>query len=160
MKRSIAETTVSYNHRAKQWHAVNGTESISYPAGPEGKRQAQLYALSIDRPDLATKVHMIAGAHNYEPSVLNMAIKSAHIITDNLLHGNGVVTSQSREGIYHEVIEFSGIPKAYRCTCEAFTYHPVWIVGLGYMCKHGLATHIAYLLNIKLTDQTKEQNYA
>ncbi len=147
------------NRQAKLWQVRNGSEGISFPAGPVGKSQAQRCALEINRPDLAAMDWKIRADNDQDPDVSKMALKAAYILHDKLLYSNGVVKSQSRENTYHEVVKFSGIPKHYHCTCEAKKYCPVWIIGIGWLCKHGLAAHMAYLLNIKLPDQIKEQDY-
>lgn len=48
-------TTIEYDRRARAWQVLNGNVT-SFPAGPEGQRQAQLYALEHDWPGLAAEL--------------------------------------------------------------------------------------------------------
>ena len=143
----IAEATIQY--KARQWIVTNGEQTISFPPGPDGKRLAQLEALEINRPDLAELVHR---AIKHDPKAFNMALKSAQIIIDGLLYSNGTCHSQSRPGVFHSV-NYDSWPKAYTCTCEAFSYCPVHIEDIGFLCKHCLASHWAYLLALDLPQQ-------
>ena len=148
MDNIIAEATTQY--KARQWHVIdNDAIIISFPPGPAGKRLAQLETLEINRPDLAALVHQAIKA---QPGAFSMALKAAAIIQDGLLHSNGACHSQSRPGVFH-TIDYDGQPKTYHCTCEAFSYCAIRIDGAGWLCKHCLASHWAYLLGIDLPQQ-------
>lgn len=140
-----------YEPRARKWIVTNGAEIARFPAGNLGKHQAQLYALNQDRPDLAALIYKTVG-RNYGSRAINMALKAAYILIDGLLYINGVVESQSRPGVFH-TITFSGQPKTYGCTCEAMRFCAIYIDDVGWLCKHSLAAHMAYLLNLELPQQ-------
>ncbi len=140
-----------YEPRARKWIVANGGEIARFPAGKLGKHQAQLCALDQERPDLAGLIHKTVG-RNYDSKVISMAIKAAQILIDDLLYSNGVVQSQSRPGVFHQVT-WSGIPKVYGCTCEAMRFWALYIEGIGWLCKHNLADHFADLLKIELPRQ-------
>lgn len=144
---SIAEATIKYQTR--QWHVMNGRAIASYPPGQNGKRQAQLHALGINRPDLNHLVHRVC---HQDPQAIDMALKTAAIIQTGLLYSNGACHSQSRPGVFHTVTH-DGMPLAYHCSCEAFHYCPIHIEDIGFICKHALAAHWAYLLDIDLPQQ-------
>lgn len=144
-------TTYNYDPKARKWIVANGAEIARFPAGNLGKHQAQLYALDQERPDLAGLIHKTVG-RNYDSRTIGMALKSAQIIIDDLLCSNGVVKSQSRPGVFH-TITFSGQPKTYGCTCEAMRFYAIYIDNVGWLCKHSLAAHMAYLLNLELPRQ-------
>ncbi len=147
----IAEATTEYNRRTKRWNVLNGKLVATFPAGPEGKRLAQLEALEINRPDLAALVHKVA-SNSQDPKALNMALKAAQILAAGLLYSNGECHSQSRAGIFHTVT-YDGLPKSYHCTCEAFTHCPTYVNDIGFLCKHCLAQHWAYLMALDLPQQ-------
>lgn len=146
-----AATTYNYDPRARQWVVANGSEIVRFPAGNLGKHQAQLYALNKDRPDLAALIYKTVG-RNYDSKAIGMAIKSAQILIDELLYSDGFVQSQSRPGVLHQVT-WSGIPRTYGCTCEAMQFCAIYIDGIGWLCKHGLADYFAHLLEIELPRQ-------
>lgn len=147
----ISEATTRYNSR--KWQVIYKDEIIiSFPPIPDGKRLAQLEALDINRPDLAILVHLAIENQGDDTRKFNVALKAAQIIEAELLYRNGTCHSQSRAGIFHTVT-YDGQPKQYRCTCEAFTYCPVYIKDVGFLCKHCLADHWVYLLGIDLSQQ-------
>ncbi len=82
-------TEVKYDRRARAWQVLNG-KVTSFPAGPEGKRQAQLYALEYDRPDVAAELQAFLeniAASSLEmpldvPGLTRRAIKGAFLIRD------------------------------------------------------------------------------
>ena len=84
--------TVQYNRSACVWQVLNG-KVTSFPAGKAGQRQAQLYALEHDRPDLAAELHALlqditalAPTRLLDvPGLTDRAIKAAYIIRDGKL---------------------------------------------------------------------------
>lgn len=146
----IAAATIRY--KSRHWQVLNGKVLAQYPAGPAGKRRAQLHALNVNRPDIYALVWRTIRAADLDTRMMNMAIKAAHIIIDELLYSNGACHSQSRPGIFHTVT-YSGQPKTYGCTCEAFSYCTIYIEDIGFICKHCLADHWAYLLGLDLPRQ-------
>lgn len=147
----IAEATAAYNQHTKRWDVLNGKLIATFPPGPEGKRMAQLEAMEINRPDLAALVHRVA-SNSQDPKALNMALKAAQILDAGLLYINGVCHSQSRAGIIHTVT-YDGRPKTYHCSCEAFSFCPVYINDVGFLCKHCLADYWTWLLGLDLEQQ-------
>lgn len=81
-------TAVQYNRAERQWEAVNGRTWL-FPAGPSGKRQAQLYALDHDVPLVADEVKAImARAQASNPNsteaeaITRRAIKAGFLVRD------------------------------------------------------------------------------
>ena len=52
----MSSTTVQYNRNQREWTAQNGSETKPFPAGTDGKRQAQMWALERDCLDVAEMV--------------------------------------------------------------------------------------------------------
>lgn len=85
-------TTIQYNRTARAWQVLNGTVT-SFPAGPQGQRQAQRCALEHDRPDIAAELQIfledMALTSLQIPvdvaSITSRAFKAAFIIRDGKL---------------------------------------------------------------------------
>ncbi|KKM93084.1 hypothetical protein LCGC14_1211950 [marine sediment metagenome] len=149
----IAEAKTAYNTRAKQWRVTTGDEIlIALPPGQHNKQQAQIYALEFNRPDLAAMAYKIRRQNSYNADVSKLALNAAYILADKLLYNDGFVRSQSRPGVFHQ-ITYNDQPRRYNCTCEAMQFHPIWLTGIGWLCKHGLAAHMAYLMALELPQQ-------
>jgi hypothetical protein len=133
----------------------------TFPAGKDGKRQAMLTALAHDHPVLFGHVDDIAEMHDRRPELVDRLIKAAQLVAHGHVYADGKVLSQSSKDVYH--VSFDGTPAAWHCTCEDFTNGIRRQAGLakwggvdtdyGLMCKHALASLLAYLTGIELTDE-------
>lgn len=156
------KTVVKYDRSARLWLAVNG-KTESFPAGDDGRRAALLCALGNDFPDLATVVSDIAESNGNTPALVERLIKAAQLLTKGHCYANGRVLSQSQEGVVYQT-SYSSRPSSYYCNCEDFDrgmqrraglsqHGGVEVAGIGLMCKHTLAQHLAYLTGWKLEDE-------
>jgi hypothetical protein len=148
---------VSFNRHTNQWEARNG-QTFTFPAGPEGKRQALRLALSHDHPPLAQVVQDLATQHAEAPALVDRLFKAAQLLVKGHVYSNGRVQSQSGSDLYQT--SFSGTPKLWHCSCLDFENGMQREAGLserggvdtdyGLMCKHTLAHLLAYLTSTTL----------
>ena len=73
----LPQTIIQYNRQERSWEAINGS-TYRFPAGPEGKRQAQLKAIRQDieviplRGNVNTRLKKLADGH-YDAIILACA---------------------------------------------------------------------------------------
>jgi hypothetical protein len=131
-------TTVKYDRSLRAWQAVNG-RVWSFP-GPDGQRQAQLYAIDHDRPDIAAEVQAIMANNQAHPAyegITRRAIKAGFIVRDghvlpprpleaegSYLHEVARVRSQSKTWPDGSPVEYAVCvsPEGQSC-CECEDWH-------------------------------------
>ena len=84
-------TVIQYNRSARAWQVLNG-KITSFPAGVQGKRQAELYTLEHDRPDVAAELQALIEAVESlrywmfdVEAITERAVKGALLIRDGKL---------------------------------------------------------------------------
>jgi len=153
------KTAVTYNREARSWQAING-DVVDFGPGKAGQRQALLAALRHDQPTLHTLLTEVARRHNNDPALLDRLLRGAQLLAKGhvyaTLHPDQYrVRSQHSSEVY--TVAFSGIPKAYHCTCPDFDHgqqrqaglRPTGGANLDFnpwpVCKHILACYLAWL---------------
>lgn len=135
---------VTYNRKMKQWETRMGDEIQGFKPGPEGKLHARLAALAFQAPQVADRVLEIWAQSDIGDKLLARLIDAADIVLSGKVYQGRVIGSQTDSTLYPVDLEAHG----YTCACESFQYKPVHVRGLGPVCKHALADHLAYLLDI------------
>ncbi len=113
------------------------------------KLSATLEILGRVNPLLQRLIIETAGQELDRAEATAQLIKAAGLV----LGGNvfeAEVRSQTDENVFYRV-KFTGTPKQYACTCPHFRTggHRSW--ALGKVCKHILASHLAWRLGITLS---------
>ncbi len=162
-------TTVKYDRSSRQWQAVNG-RVWSWPAGAAGKRQAQLYALEADVPQVAEEIKaIIANIQAYNPNstqaeaVTRRAIRAGFILRDGKMlpprafdaHGSYVnelarIKSSSMAWDDGTAIEYAITQVSNNmcwCECPDFQDDAPYLPSGQQACKHILTVLIADALD-------------
>lgn len=158
---SINSTQVLYNRKQKQWEAVNG-QTVSFPAGKEGKRAALRYALAVEAPALYAVVDDIISIHGESnAALLDRLLKAAQLILADHVYQDNKVKSQSGEEVYQ--VSFVGLPHQPHCTCPDFERGLMRRAGqskwggaesdYGLVCKHVLAVLLVEFANLQPASQ-------
>jgi hypothetical protein len=133
---TIAESSlaVNYNRAARQWWVVDeeGTKPLAdFPAGRNGKREAETFALANGSEAIFRKMMAIVEANLNHPEIMaleNRAIKAAfmardgHVLPPRPLHAPGSfvgevarVLSQGEQGAAYAVVQS---PSGLFCECQ------------------------------------------
>lgn len=157
-------TVVKYDRHARAWEAVNGA-TTRFPAGPEGRRRATLYALEHDRPDIAAEtlatLDSIEAARPRLPVDVpgltsrilkaGLLLRDGHVLPPRELSAPGSylteiarVKSQTEKWPDGSPVEYAitqDSPDDFLgCGCEDFTSHRAPVLPSGQRaCKHVLA---------------------
>ncbi|MCP4283908.1 MAG: hypothetical protein GY792_05590 [Gammaproteobacteria bacterium] len=98
---TISQTVVEYNRSTRQWEARNGTVT-SFPAGKEGKKNAQLHALQSDCDTIFNEVLAIVENTSNHPQAAGIearAIRAGFLVRDgHLLPPRGLDKPESYVG--------------------------------------------------------------
>lgn len=169
----VKETKTEYNNSTRQWlvfpaelsetEALTAGKIIIFPAGIEGKRAAQLSALTSNAPAVAavceSLIHQVAA-----PGWIDRVIRAGYIVAKGdvlLAPGRNYITvrSQNQHKSSTEYLVQRRVGLGWFCQCHDWqdgrearfypreTFAPT-IPGLGTMCKHCLAVLIAVKLGL------------
>lgn len=147
-------TTVEYDRSAREWRAQNAEELHVFPAGPDGQRQAQLYALQYDAPDIADEVQAIIDSADAllgfdADGIAKRALKAGFIILDGKVWPGQADGEVARvEGTADEPCRIYHDGEALSCDCPDFEGERAPVTPNGQRgCKHVLAVEILAVLN-------------
>lgn len=167
------QTLVQYNRSERLWEARNG-RVWQFPSGPAGKRQAQLYALDHDLPQVADEVKsLIAQAQAHNPhsteaeAIARRAIKAGFLIRNgqvlpprafdsdsSYLNEIGRVRSSTESWPDGSAVEYAVTqPTAGEvwCECPDFREEAPTLPSGQKACKHVLAVLMAEALELDLS---------
>ena len=157
-------TVVEYNRSARRWESRNG-RVWAFPAGPAGKRQAELYALGHDVPPVAADIEALIARyadHEQAKAIADRLVKAGFLLRDGHLTALEVgrnghpkfirasVKSQSGEARY--IVQHN---LTWTCECEDWENGDAlrlglprrsgapFIQGRGVACKHILTVSLA-----------------
>jgi len=157
-------TIVKYDRSARQWQAING-RTWAWPAGPDGRREAELYALEHDCPEVAEQVKaVIANAKAVKhltfdaEGITKRVIKAGFIIRDGKLlppvpfnQYGGCLNEIARcQGSQPEPYIINYVDEQVICDCHDFMLGNAPLLPSGQRaCKHILATLITETLQME-----------
>jgi hypothetical protein len=150
------QTEVRYSKERRQWIVQNG-RIVTFPPGPQGRRNAYLLALWSDAPRLHRIVSDVIEAHANDSRInldglTDRLLRAARLVLDGHVHrcpDATTVTSQSNTEVSYTVT-WRGLPLQPHCTCPdhekggVFSYY-------GPVCKHTLADLLVYFTNLNPT---------
>lgn len=133
---------VNYNRAARCYEVANGDQTLTFPAGTDGRREAFQTAVQLENPTLYRMVAEMASNH---PQLASRIWRAAEIVLMDgvtFQDGIGLVASQSSEYGDYTVQFIDGL---YACDCQDFQgATAVYMEGNEQpFCKHILAYHFA-----------------
>lgn len=142
-----------YSQVMKQWLILTANEKgVVIDTHRGGTKQgAMMIILKRINPELHGEiVNIIHNEIIHKGKISTQLIKAAQLIIKGRVY-IGKVQSQSTDRIFYHV-SHEGQPKAYKCNCQHFVKGGVFSWSYGPMCKHTWAMHLAWLLEMKLTE--------
>jgi hypothetical protein len=188
-------TIVQYNRSAKLWELFQGNHAealqrggiVAYPAGKEGKRAAQLSALTHDAPEVAAEVDafILAMRQRGFGASVDRAIRAGFIAAaGKVLHprpmsdfgafaGEVARVESTREPGENYAVTHNGT--GYFCSCpdcnagvkqrclplsspDRPKFGAPFIPGFGYACKHAIAHCVAFRASVEPGDEADPFN--
>lgn len=133
---------VIYNRTARRYEVANGDQTLTFPAGVDGRREAFQTAVQVEDPALYRLAADMAADH---PQLASRIWRAAEIVLMEgvtFKDGIGLVASQSSEYGDYTVQFADGL---YTCDCQDFQgATAVYMEGNEQpYCKHILAYHFA-----------------
>lgn len=133
---------VIYNRSDRRYEVASGNETLTFPAGVDGRREAFQAAVQVENPDLHDLASKMADDHPQLASRIWRAVEI--VLTDGVTFTNGIglVVSQSSEYGDYTVQFVDGL---YTCDCQDFQgATAVYMEGSEQpYCKHILAYQLA-----------------
>ena len=137
LSQSVQFFKPEFNRRARQWQTKDGA---TFPAGQQGHNAARLAAIVEANSELADKIVELGT----DDGLFRRLLDAGELILNGNVYSDHV-KSQADENRYYTVGYRWG---GYTCNCDGFHYQPLTMEGVGLVCKHCLAVHLCYLLQI------------
>ena len=138
---------VNYNRAARCYEVANGDQTLTFPAGVDGRREAFQTAVQMENPALHRLASAMAANH---PQLASRIWRAAEIyLTGNVVAKDGVFVVPSQSSEYGDYTVQTGADGLQTCDCEDFQgATAVYIEGNDQpFCKHILTAQFAFILD-------------
>lgn len=137
---------VIYNRAARCYEVASGDQTLTFPAGVDGRREAFQTAVALENPALHRLAVQMASDH---PQLASRIWRAAEIVlSGGVAAQNGVFVVPSQSSEYGAYTVQMGADGLQTCDCEDFQgATAVYIEGSDQpFCKHILAAQFTFVL--------------